>query len=139
MSSIFTQIIDGKLPGRIFWRDELCVAMVDIRPLNRGHCLVVPIAEIDQWTNLPPLTITHCVKVAHTVGSAQQEIFRPTRIGLLIAGFEIPHAHLHVVPIDNMGHLDFTNADNDSDPNDLDAVAHLLRLQLRQKGHPEVV
>ena len=130
MPSSFTRIIDGEIPGRIVWRDEVCVAMVDIRPLNRGHVLVIPLLEVDQWTDLPAGVAAHCTTVAHAVGRAQKDAFSPTRIGLMVAGFEVPHTHLHVVPIDHMGHLDFAQADGDADPADLDAVADALRAAL---------
>ncbi|HCV33908.1 MAG TPA: diadenosine tetraphosphate hydrolase [Acidimicrobiaceae bacterium] len=135
MPSIFTRIIDGELPGRIIWRDDICVAMVDIRPLNRGHVLVIPITEIDHWTDLPVEVATHCAIVAQTVGRAQMAAFSPARIGLMVAGFEVPHAHLHVVPIDHMGHLDFAHADTSSDPADLDDVASELKNALDEMGH----
>lgn len=135
MPSIFTRIIDGEIPGRIVWRDDACVAMVDIRPLNRGHTLVIPILEVDQWTDLPADVAAHCTTVAHAIGRAQKAAFSPTRIGLMVAGFEVPHTHLHVVPIDHMGHLDFANADVDADPADLDAVADALRNALVADGH----
>ena len=139
MASIFTRIITGEIPGRIIWRDPTCIAMVDIRPLNRGHVLVIPIAEVDRWTDLPARTAAHCTMVAHAVGRAQIASFAPERIGLMIAGFEVPHTHLHVVPLDHMGHLDFSQADADADPSDLDDVAEALRGALRSEGHPEVV
>ena len=139
MASIFTRIITGGIPGRIIWRDPTCIAMVDIRPLNRGHVLVIPIAEVDRWTDLPVQTAAHCTMVAHAVGRAQMASFAPERIGLMIAGFEVPHTHLHVVPLDHMGHLDFSQADADADPSDLDDVAEALRGTLRSEGHPEVV
>ena len=113
--------------------------MVDIRPLNRGHVLVVPITEVDQWTDLPAAAAAHCMTVAQSIGSAQHEAFNPLRTGLMIAGFEVPHTHLHVVPIDHMGHLDFSNSDPDADPDDLDRVADLLRQTLRRAGHEAVV
>ena len=138
MSSIFTRIINGEIPGRIVWRDMVCVAMVDIRPLNRGHVLVIPIEEVDRWTDLSADTASHCMTVARTIGRAQQELFAPLRVGLMIAGFEVPHAHLHVVPIDAMDHLNFANANPDPDPDDLDRVAELLRQALRRAGHEAV-
>ena len=139
MSSIFTRIINGEIPGRIIWRDRVCVAMVDIRPLNRGHTLVVPLEEVDRWTDLPANSASHCMTVAHSIGQAQQKLFSPLRVGLLIAGFEVPHTHLHVVPIDAMNHLDFKNADPDPDPDDLNQVAELLRQGLRRAGYEAVV
>ena len=138
VSSIFTRIINGEISGRILWRDRICIAMVDIRPLNRGHVLVIPIEEIDRWTDLSTGTASHCMTVAHTIGRAQQELFTPLRVGLVIAGFEVPHAHLHVVPIDAIDHLNFANADPDADPDDLDRVAELLRQALRRAGHEAV-
>ena len=139
MSTIFTRIINGEIPGRIVWRDDTCVAMVDIRPLNRGHVLVIPIVEVDRWTDLPSETAAHCTTVAHTIGRAQMVAFSPTRIGLMIAGFEVPHTHLHVVPIDHMGHLDFTKANPNAAPSDLDAVADALRAALKADGQDRVV
>ena len=105
MPSIFTRIINGEIPGRIIWRDDTCVAMIDIRPLNRGHVLVIPVTEVDQWTDLPAEVVTHCTGVAHAVGRAQKAVLSPARIGLMVAGFEVPHTHLHVVPLENMSHL----------------------------------
>ena len=137
MASVFTQIIDGEIPGRIIWRDATCVAMIDIRPLNRGHVLVIPVAEVDRWTDLPTEVVAHCTGVAHAVGRAQMDVLSPARIGLMVAGFEVPHTHLHVVPLEGMNNLDFAQADPDPDPADLDAVADLLRDALRAGGHAE--
>jgi histidine triad (HIT) family protein len=139
MPSIFTRIINGEIPGRIIWRDEGCVAMVDIRPLNRGHTLVIPISEVDRWTDLTVEIASHCLEVAHAVGRAQMAAFSPDRIGLLVAGFEVPHTHLHVVPVDHMGHLDFASANPDASPTELDAVANELRIALTAAGHDHVV
>ena len=128
MPSIFTRIIDGEIPGRFVWRDDTCAAFMDVRPLNRGHVLVVPIAEVDHWVDLDSETVARLMAVAHRVAAAQQAAgLVPDRVGLMIAGFEVPHVHVHVVPVSTMAHLDFSNADTRPDPNDLDAVANLLR------------
>ena len=135
MPSIFTRIIDGEIPGRFVWRDDTCVAFTDVRPLNRGHALVVPIAEVDHWVDLDSETVAHLMAVAHRVAAAQQAAgLAPDRVGLMIAGFEVPHVHVHVVPISTMAHLDFTQADTSPDPDDLDAVADLLREHLTESG-----
>ena len=131
MPSIFTRIIDGEIPGRFVWRDEACVAFLDVRPLNRGHVLVVPRAEVDHWVDLDAETVSHLMVVAHRVAAAQQAAgLAPDRVGLMIAGFEVPHVHVHVVPISTMAHLDFSSAETSPDPDDLDAVANLLRERL---------
>ena len=128
MPSIFTRIINGEIPGRFVWRDDVCVAFLDVRPLNRGHVLVVPVAEVDHWVDLDAETVAHLMAVAHGVAAAQRAAgLAPDRVGLMIAGFEVPHVHVHVVPISTMAHLDFTQADTSPDPEDLDAVAELLR------------
>ncbi len=138
MASIFTRIIDGDIPGRIIWADDVCVTMVDIRPLHPGHCLVIPRAEVDQWTDLDAETARHLMAVAHTIGVAQKAAVDCERIGLMIAGFEVPHAHVHVVPISSMAHLDFRNADTKASAAALDAMADRLRASLRAAGHPAV-
>ncbi|HJP16859.1 MAG TPA: HIT family protein [Acidimicrobiales bacterium] len=131
MASIFTKIINEEIPGRIIWVDPICIAMVDIRPLNRGHVLVVPREEVDRWHELPPDSMTHLMNIAHKVANAQQIIFEPARVGLMIAGFEVPHTHIHCVPIEEMSHLDFSQAQM-GDPEDLDNVADLLRKKLNE-------
>ena len=135
MPTIFTRIIDGEIPGRFVWRDDVCVAFMDVRPLNRGHVLVVPRAEVDHWVDLDAGTVAHLMAAAHRVAAAQQAAgLAPGRVGLMIAGFEVPHVHVHVVPISTMAHLDFSQADTSPDPADLDTVADLLRERLAESG-----
>ncbi len=130
MATIFTRIIGGELPGRFVWRDDRCVAFLSINPLRPGHTLVVPVEEIDHWIDCPPDLAMHLVEVAQRVGRALQIAFRPARIGLIVAGMEVPHTHLHVVPIDHESDLHFTNADPTPDPADLDAAADAIRAAL---------
>ena len=127
MPSIFSRIIAGELPGRFVWRDEVCVAFLSIAPLRPGHALVVPIEEVDHWLDLDGETAAHVMRVAQAVGRAQQEAFRPARVGLIIAGMEVPHCHLHVVPIDRESDLHFANADSSVLPEVLDDAADRLR------------
>jgi histidine triad (HIT) family protein len=134
MPTIFTRIIEGELPGRFVWRDDVCVAFLSINPLRAGHALVVPRAEVDHWIDLDPALNAHLMRVAQEIGAAQQDAFAPTRIGLMVAGLEVPHVHLHVVPIDGVHDLDFGNAQTDADPAALDRAAELLRDALRARG-----
>ena len=80
MTSIFTKIMNNEIPGRIIWEDDTCIAMVDIRPLNRGHVLVIPRQEVDKWHELDVATTLHLIKVSHIVANAQQSVFEPARI-----------------------------------------------------------
>lgn len=134
MATLFTRIIDGDLPGRFVWRDAHCVAFLSIAPLARGHALVVPREEVDHWLDLDPALNGHLVGVAQTIGKAQQAAFSPARVGLMIAGLEVPHVHLHTVPINGVHDLDFSNADPDADPADMDAAADEIRAALTDLG-----
>jgi len=138
MATVFTKILAGEIPGRFVWRDAHCAGFLSIHPLHRGHVLVVPLAEVDHWIDLDPALAAHLMRVARMIGQAQQTAFRPRRIGLMIAGFEVPHTHLHVVPMDGMQHLDFANADTRAKPEDLDAAAERIREELRVLGCAEV-
>jgi histidine triad (HIT) family protein len=135
--TLFTRIIGGDLPGRFVWKDDRCVAFLSIHPLKPGHTLVVPRAEVDHWIDLEPDLAAHLIGVARSIGVALQREFRPTKVGLMIAGLEVPHTHLHLVPIDGLGDLDFSRQNLDSKPEDLDRAAERLRRSLHALGHHE--
>ena len=97
MSSVFTKIISGELPGHFIWKDDICAAFLSINPIATGHTLVVPILEVDHWIELPPDTNSHLINVAQIIGEAQMNAYSPERVGIVIAGFEVPHTHLHAV------------------------------------------
>ena len=135
MSTLFTKIIDGEIPGRFVWRDDEVVAFLTINPIMPGHALVVPRAEVDHWLDLDPALARRCMEVAQIVGQAQMEAFGPARVGLIIAGLEVPHTHLHVIPIDSEADLSFANADPSPAAEALDEAAERLRRALRTAGH----
>ncbi|MCP5026324.1 MAG: HIT family protein [Actinomycetia bacterium] len=134
MTTIFTRIIDGELPGRFVWRDDKAVGFLSINPLQPGHTLVVPIAEVDHWIDLDAELNAHLMGVAQTIARAQQEVFDPLRVGLMIAGLEVPHVHLHVVPIRGVHDLDFANAATNPDPAELDDAAARIVATLEAQG-----
>ena len=138
MPTIFTQIIDGKLPARFVWKDDSCVGFLSIRPLRPGHVLVVPRAEIDHWLDLDPALLAHLAETAQAIGKAQMAGFKPERIGVLLAGLEVPHCHFHVVPIRGLHDLDFGNQDPDPDPKMMDDAAGTIRGELRKLGYSQV-
>ncbi len=138
MPTLFTRIIRGELPGRFVWRDEECVAFLSINPLRPGHTLVVPLAEVDHWLDAAPELTAHLARVAQSVGQAIQLAFRPTKVGMMIAGLEVPHLHWHLVPIDGLGDMNFANQDTHAKSEDLDRAAAAIRSALKQLGHSEV-
>ncbi len=135
MPTIFSRIIDGEIPSRMVWEDAHCVAFLDVRPLAPGHCLVVPRAEVDHWTELDQELATHLMAIGQVIGQAQMTVFDPARIGLMIAGFEVPHVHLHIIPADSMAQFDFATADTDPDAAELDRHLIALRRALADAGH----
>lgn len=110
MATIFTKIIAREIPGTFVWEDERCAAFLSINPLRPGHTLVVPREEIDHWLDCPPDLRDHLMAVAGKVGSAIEAAWNPEKVGLMIAGLEVPHMHIHVVPIWGPNDLDFSNA-----------------------------
>ena len=110
MASLFTRIILGEIPGHFVYKDEICVAFLTINPIATGHTLVVPIEEIDEWVNLPTATSSHLMLVAKRIGLAQKQLYSCSRVGMIIAGFEIPHCHLHDIPANTMADLSFEHA-----------------------------
>ena len=139
MATLFTKIIEGEIPGRFVWRDSRAVAFLTIAPITSGHTLVVPVDEVDHWIDLSPDLAAHLTEVARTVGRAQMQAFSPERIGMIIAGLEVPHCHLHVLPIESESDLSFARADHSPDPGALDAAADALRAALRDQGHSDRV
>jgi len=135
MSSIFTRIINGEIPGRFVWRDSECVAFMDIQPISKGHLLVVPRQETDRWHDLPPQTAAHLFAVAHKIAAALDQLSERSRVGLMIAGFDVPHTHIHLMPADSMAQFDPKNADKNARPEDLDAMTRKIRDALRALGN----
>ncbi|HEY0812685.1 MAG TPA: HIT family protein [Pseudonocardia sp.] len=139
MSTLFTKIINGTLPGRFVWSDDVAVGFLSINPLGPGHTLVVPRAEVDQWVDADAGLLAHLTDVAHAVGTAVRTVFHPPRVGLLVAGFEVPHLHVHVFPAADMAAFDFANAASTVDAAEQDAHRDALRAALRDAGRGEYV
>jgi diadenosine tetraphosphate (Ap4A) HIT family hydrolase len=133
--SIFARIIAGELPGRFVWRDDDVVAFLTINPIRPGHTMVVPVAQIDHWLDVPPQLWARMAEVQQHVGAAIMAAFSPARVGTMILGMEVPHCHVHLVPIDHESELSFANADTAASPESLDAAAEAIRAQLRAGGH----
>jgi histidine triad (HIT) family protein len=138
MPSIFSRIIDGELPGRFVWQDDRAVAFLSIAPMKPGHTLVVPREEIDHWIDVEPDLAAHLFNVAQAIGKAQDREWKPRRVGVIIVGDEVPHTHIHVVPINRAGELSFANVDPSPDPASLDDAADRLRTRLRELGYDAV-
>ena len=136
VATVFSRVIAGDLPGRFVWKDPLAVAFLSISPLRTGHTLVVPRAEIDHWLDLPPDLAAHLFLVAQKVGRGIERAFPAKKIGFVIAGLEVPHAHLHLSGIDGAHDLDFDRQQPADGPS-LDDAAKRIREALIALGHSE--
>lgn len=136
--SVFSRIISGEFPGRFVWRDPDVVAFLTIAPLRPGHTLVVPVRQIDHWTDVDEALWLRLSAAQLAVGQALMAAFQPVRVGSIIAGLEVPHCHVHLVPIRTEADLDFSRADAAPDPDRLDDDAERIRAALRAAGRTEV-
>lgn len=134
MPTIFTRIIEGEIPGTFVWRDDRCVAFMSINPLRDGHVLVVPREEVDHWLDCPSDLRDHLMDVSAQIGRAISKVHDPEKVGLMIAGLEVPHLHIHVVPIDGVRDLDFANAAASVERDYLEEQAASLRYVLAAMG-----
>lgn len=135
MPTLFTRIIEGELPGTFVWKDEHCVAFLSIEPLRPGHTLVVPREEIDHWLDCPPDLRDHLMTVSAAIGAAIDSEWNPRKVALLILGLEVPHLHVHLVPVwDERTDLDFSRTQQ-AERGDLDEAAERIRSTLAAAGH----
>lgn len=136
MASVFSLIMEGKIPGNFVWKDDKAIAILTIQPIRQGHVLVIPREEIDHWTDLPLELAAHLMQVSSKIGNALKVAYPSTRVGMMIAGLEVPHTHIHLVPIDSMEDLSFSFAKN-ADGELLKQTAEKIRTVLQQQGHQE--
>ena len=133
MSTVFSKIIAGDIPGRIVYQDDTVAAFLTIEPVAYGHTLVVPVEEIDKWTDIPADLWAHMNEVAQNIGRVIVEKFDAERAGYLIAGFEVPHAHIHVFPANDMSGYTLSTAmrHDETDAEKMDAAAETIREGLK--------
>ena len=106
--TIFSKIIAGQIPSYKIAENEKCFAFLDIFPLVKGHTLVIPKIEVDNLFDLPPDYLSELLVFAQPIAKAIERSFRCNRCGISVVGLEVPHAHIHLVPINSMDDLNFT-------------------------------
>ena len=132
MATLFTKIINGELPGRFVYEDDDIVAFLTIQPMTQGHTLVVPRAEIDQWQEVDEAVFARVMAVAQLIGKAVCRAFSADRAGVIIAGLEIPHLHVHVFPARHLSDFGFANVDNNPSQESLDEAQTKIKEALAQ-------
>jgi histidine triad (HIT) family protein len=126
MPTVFTRIINRELPGRFVYEDEYCAAFLTIAPVTPGHTLVVTRREVDDWLELEPAERNALWAACATVGRAIDKVYRPGKVAAMLIGLEVPHVHVHLIPINSESQLDLSKADPKTDPAALDEIAATL-------------
>jgi histidine triad (HIT) family protein len=108
MQTIFTKIINGKIPCYKIAENENCFAFLDINPLAKGHVLVIPKNEVDYIFNLDDTAYSELLVFAKKIAKALKKSVECTRIGVTVIGLEVPHAHIHLIPINSITDMDFS-------------------------------
>lgn len=132
MATVFTKIINGEIPGRFVYEDDDIVAFLTIAPITHGHTLVVPRAEIDNWQYIDTTVFGRVMEVSQLIGKAVCKAFGAERAGVIIAGLEVPHLHVHVFPAYNLSDFGFANADHNPSPQSLDEAQVKIKAALAE-------
>ncbi|MBS1580992.1 MAG: HIT family protein [Bacteroidetes bacterium] len=127
MPSIFTRIIHGEIPCHKVGEDERYLAFLDINPLREGHTLVVPKLEVDKFFELPPDLLAGIMPFAQGVAARIARVVPCDRIGVSVVGLEVPHAHVHLIPIDRVSDMDFSRPKLKLANDELAAIAERIR------------
>lgn len=120
--TIFSKIIAGQIPSYKIAENEKCFAFLDIFPLVKGHTLVVPKIEVDNLFDLPPGYLAELMQFAQPIAKAIERSFDCNRCGISVVGLEVPHAHIHLVPINSADDLNFTRGKLKLSPDQLKEI-----------------
>jgi histidine triad (HIT) family protein len=129
MASVFSRIVAREIPAHIVREDSEFLAFLDVRPIRQGHTLVIPKAEIDDVFDLPASLLEGLLPFARPVARAIRQISGAARVGMAVVGLEVPHAHVHLVPIDGVHDIDFRRA-QPADGDELATTAERIRAAL---------
>ncbi len=136
MASIFTKIIAREIPGHFIWEDDLCISIMTIMPIRDGHCMVIPKQEVDHWDDVPEDTARHLMSVSQKVAKAVKAVVPCLRVGVSIVGIEVPHTHIHLMPMDTTADMDFRNSREVSQESLADMAAR-IRQVLTERGYDQ--
>ena len=127
MPSIFTRIVRGEIPCHKVAEDGHFLAFLDINPRREGHTLVIPKVEVDKFFDLPTDVLAGIMPFAQEVAKKIQAVVPCDRVGVCVIGLEVPHAHVHLIPIDRMSDMDFSRQKLKFSQDELAAIAARIR------------
>ncbi len=108
--SVFTKMLNGEIPREIIYQDDTCFVIPTIAPHNPGHCLVITNKQIENWEDLDTKTYVHTMKVAQKVAKAIKAVYNCPKVGIATVGFEVPHVHIHLIPLYKLSDADHSKA-----------------------------
>ena len=126
--SIFTKIIKGEMPCYKIAEDDRFIAFLDVFPIKKGHTLVVPKAQIDYLFDLDDSLLSDLMIFAKKVSQKMQSAISCERIGIAVIGLEVPHAHIHLVPLDTVGYIDFSQPKLQLSAKEMTEIADSIRI-----------
>jgi len=126
MSSIFAKIINGEIPSHKVYEDDNFLAFLDIRPMVKGHILVIPKKEVDYLFDMNPEEYTSLLLAAQKVAKGIKKSVPCTKVGMTVIGLEVPHAHVHLMPINNVGDMSFKNPVVEMTQSEMNQLAQLI-------------
>jgi histidine triad (HIT) family protein len=126
LMSIFTKIISGEIPSYKIAEDEKFIAFLDVFPLVKGHVLVVPKIEVDKLFDLPSEYLSAMLSFAQPIAKAIEKSFDCKRCGISVVGLEVPHAHMHLVPINTANDLNFTQAKIKVEKEEMEKIKQII-------------
>ena len=132
MATIFTRIINGEIPCYKVAENEHFFAFLDIQPVAKGHTLVVPKKEVDYIFDHDDETLQNLIVFAKRVAKAMDKVFHANRIGLSVIGLEVPHTHIHLIPINSIGDMTFTNERPEFSEEEMAEIAEAIARQFNQ-------
>lgn len=130
MASIFSKIISGEIPSYKIAEDEHHLAFLDIRPLVKGHTLVIPKKEVDYIFDLDEKALSSLVVFSKKVAKAVEAAIPCKRVGVAVIGLEVPHVHIHLVPLQTVGDINFTRPPVEVDSNEMEEIATTIQRNL---------
>lgn len=132
--SIFLKVLDGDVPGQVLYQDDDIFAILTIMPHHPGHSLVIPRKQVDKLYDLDEKSYRKVLDFAKVLSLVLEEIYQPKRVGLSVEGLAVPHAHVHVIPINHIGDMDHDKA-RPASAEQLSEVATLIRAALKERGY----
>lgn len=127
MPTLFTKIVNGEIPCHKVAENEEFLAFLDIMPLRKGHVLVIPKTEVDYIFDVEDQLLGRMMIFAKQVAKQIEKVFTCNRIGVTVIGLEVPHAHIHLIPINELSDMDFTQSKMSIKPEDLEEIAKSIR------------